>query len=96
VDLQSENGRAFEPKDESGLDPFEIVAINERAIIARELLDNLREKCSEILRLRFDEDLKYKEIQKRLGIPLGTVCKRISDCLERARGMIKDFDVGME
>lgn len=90
-DRQSEDGMAFEPRDESEPGPLETIIRNERALMARQLIDGLGEKCSEILSLRYLEDLKYKDIQERLGIPLGTVCKRISDCLERARKRIEEM-----
>lgn len=95
-DRELEDGPAFEPVDVKELDPHDAIVCNERALMARELIDALGEKCREVLSLRYLEELSYKDIQKRLGIPLGTVCKRISDCLERARKMPKIFGEEME
>ena len=41
-------------------------------------LETLPETFREVLMLRYWEKLSYEEISKRLGVPLGTICSRIS------------------
>jgi RNA polymerase sigma-70 factor (ECF subfamily) len=65
--------------------PLDQLIRSERVAMARELVEELGPRCREILLLRYQQDLKYKEIQERLNIPMGTVGKRLSSCLERAR-----------
>jgi len=67
--------------------PATILEHAEDADLIREAMDELPAEFREILTLRHQEDLSYKEIGEILGIPVGTVMSRLA----RARGKLKEY-----
>jgi RNA polymerase sigma factor (sigma-70 family) len=70
------------------LDPSaaeETVVRLDQALVVREALATLPERCQEILDRFFARDESYKTISSLLGIPPGTVASRISRCLGKLR-----------
>ena len=70
--------------------PAAILEHAEDADLIREAMDELPAEFREILTLRHQEDLSYKEIGEILGIPVGTVMSRLA----RARGKLKEYLTG--
>jgi RNA polymerase sigma factor (sigma-70 family) len=66
--------------------PVTILERSEDAELIREAMDNLPTEFREILALRHQEGLSYKEIADIVQIPPGTVMSRLS----RARGKLKE------
>ena len=54
-------------------DPEEQFIKKQRAILMREMIDQLNPKYRVLIQLRFFEELSYEEIAQRLDLPLGTV-----------------------
>ena len=61
--------------------PEESFLKNEEGRILRACLEQLSDKCKEIITLRYYKDLSYSEISKKLSVPEGTVCSRLKRCL---------------
>jgi RNA polymerase sigma-70 factor (ECF subfamily) len=71
--------------DESAT-PARILEHSEDTELIRQAMDELPAEFREILTLRHQEDLSYKEIADVAGIPPGTVMSRLA----RARGKLKE------
>ncbi len=54
----------------------------------RAALEQLPEAEREVVRLRLDEDLKFREIAKRTGAPLNTVLGRMRNATRRLREIL--------
>ena len=67
--------------------PATILEHNEDAELIREAMDELPAEFREILALRHQEGLSYKEIADIAQIPLGTVMSRLA----RARDKLKEY-----
>ena len=58
---------------DSNLNPNEITVKNEKKIIVRQLVNKLPEKYQNLVKLRYFEELSYKEIAHKTNSPLGTI-----------------------
>jgi RNA polymerase sigma factor (sigma-70 family) len=67
--------------------PAKILEHAEDAELIKNAMDELPEEFREILTLRHQEGLSYKEIGEILKIPVGTVMSRLA----RARGKLKEY-----
>ena len=65
--------------------PDEQIARMEGIGLVRLSLETLDERSREVVRLKFDEELSYKEIARIADIPIGTVMSRLA----RARGLLQ-------
>ncbi len=72
-----------------GIDPEEQVIKQEAYEILNVFLDELPADYSEILKLRYFQQLSYKEISKKLDMPLGTVKARLHRGKELLRSLMK-------
>ena len=83
--LKDEAGQNIELDiKDSNLNPNEITIKNEKKIIVRQLVNKLPEKYQNLVKLRYFEELSYKEIAHKTNSPLGT----IKDQLIRARDLL--------
>lgn len=81
----SEDEQYLEIVDTSNQPEMDVIDSEKReALFAA--IDNLPENYREIIKLRHEEDLDYKEISEKLNLPLGTVKAH----LFRARKMLYD------
>ena len=72
--LKDEAGQNIELDiKDSNLNPNEITVKNEKKIIVRQLVNKLPEKYQNLVKLRYFEELSYKEIAKKTNSPLGTI-----------------------
>ena len=72
--LKDEAGQNIELDiKDSNLDPNEITIKNEKIIIVRQLVNKLPEKYQNLVKLRYFEELSYKEIAIKTNSPLGTI-----------------------
>jgi RNA polymerase sigma-70 factor, ECF subfamily len=81
-----------DPSDESAPEPLadaQIVA-DERARRLRAALRELRPEQVESLRLAFFEERSHSEIERLLGVPLGTVKSRLRLAMSRLREALGD------
>jgi len=72
--------------------PADTVGLGESQILMRErqreveaALGQLSEKLREVVLLRYSADLAYDEIAQVLGVPLGTVKRRLFDGMDKLR-----------
>ena len=75
------------PGDES-LSPATILEHSEDAELIRQAMDELPVEFREILTLRHQEDLSYKEIADIAQIPPGTVMSRLARARAKLQGML--------
>lgn len=61
----------------------------DRAAELRRAVESLPEAEREVIRLRLDEDLKFREIAGRTGAPLNTVLGRMRHAARRLREILK-------
>ncbi len=72
--LKDESGQNIELDiKDSSLNPNEITVKNEKKIIVRQLVNKLPEKYQNLVKLRYFEELSYKEIAQKTNSPLGTI-----------------------
>ena len=72
--LKDEAGQNIELDiKDSNLNPNEITIKNEKIIIVRQLVNKLPEKYQNLVKLRYFEELSYKEIAIKTNSPLGTI-----------------------
>ena len=72
--LKDEAGQNIELDiKDSNLNPNEITKKNEKKIIVRQLVNKLPEKYQNLVKLRYFEELSYKEIAHKTNSPLGTI-----------------------
>ena len=72
--LKDEAGQNIELDiKDSNLNPNEITVKNEKKIIVRQLVNKLPEKYQNLVKLRYFEELSYKEIAHKTNSPLVTI-----------------------
>ena len=71
-DAENEDAPALDPADSQPL-PDEQIARWEGIGLVRLVLETLDERSRELIRLRFNEDLSYKEVAERMGLTVGHV-----------------------
>ena len=87
VDLTTTFDEEIHASDHESASPAAILEHAEDAELIREAMDELPAKFREIVILRHQEDLSYKEISEILRIPPGTVMSRLA----RARAKLKEY-----
>lgn len=68
------------------------VADAERLLVMRALrsgFDELSDFCQDLLAMKFFDDLQHVEIADVIDTPLGTISKRVRDCLGSLRGFVE-------
>lgn len=86
-----ERETSMEPEVLDALAPREDdeVACLEQAILLREEVEKLPELEREVVLLRLDEDLKFREIAERAKAPLNTVLGRMRNATRRLRAQLE-------
>jgi RNA polymerase sigma-70 factor (ECF subfamily) len=85
-DLTTPFDEEIHAADNESVNAATILERSEDAELIREAMDELPEEFREILTLRHQEELSYKEIADITRLPLGTVMSRLA----RARGKLKE------
>ena len=86
ADLTTPFDEEIHASDEKSVSAATILERSEDAVLIREAMDELPAEFREILTLRHQEDLSYKEIADIAQIPPGTVMSRLA----RARVKLKE------
>ena len=86
VDFTTPFDEEIHASDDKSVSAATILERSEHAELIREAMDELPAEFREILTLRHEEDLSYKEIADIAQIPPGTVMSRLA----RARGKLKE------
>ena len=86
ADLTTPFDEEIHASDDKSVSAATILERSEHAELIREAMDELPAEFREILTLRHQEDLSYKEIADIAQIPPGTVMSRLA----RARGKLKE------
>jgi RNA polymerase sigma factor (sigma-70 family) len=87
VDLTTTFDEEIHASGQTSVSPATILEHSEDAALIREAMDELPAEFREILTLRHQEGLSYKEIADIAQIPPGTVMSRLA----RARGKLKEY-----
>ena len=87
ADLTTTFDEEIHASDQQSVSPVVILENAEDAELIREAMDALPAEFREILALRHQEGLSYKEIADIAQIPPGTVMSRLA----RARGKLKEY-----
>src|SRR5205807_7701450 len=90
VDLTTAFDEEIHATGQESVTPATALEHSEDAQLIREAMDALRAEFREILVLRHQEGLSYKEIAKIAQIPPGTVMSRLA----RARAKLKEYLAG--
>ncbi len=73
-------------------DPLRVAVDREWAERLRRALDRLPEDYRAVYELREREQLEYRAIARRLGVPVGTVRSRLNRCRAALRELLADDD----
>jgi RNA polymerase sigma-70 factor, ECF subfamily len=73
-----------------GLPADEAIAVTDRTAALRAALESLPPEQARIVELNFLEDVPHRELETRLGIPLGTVKSRLRLAIVRLRAALGD------
>jgi RNA polymerase sigma-70 factor (ECF subfamily) len=87
ADLTTTFDEEIHASGNESMTPATILEHSEDAELIREAMDELPAEFREILTLRYQEDLSYKEIAEIAQIPPGTVMSRLA----RARAKLKEY-----
>ena len=87
VDLTTTFDEELHASGHESVSPATILEHSEDAALISEAMDELPAEFREILTLRHQEGLSYKEIADTMQIPPGTVMSRLA----RARGKLKEY-----
>ena len=87
VDLTTPFDEELHASGQEVLTPAAILEHNEDATLMKEAMEELPPEFREILALRHQEGLSYKEIADIIQVPVGTVMSRLA----RARAKLKEY-----
>lgn len=71
------------------LDPEESLIKDQKKILLRELVDNLKPRYRQLVELRYFKEFSYEEIAEELDIPIGTVKAQLFRARELLFGILK-------
>ena len=86
--MLSSGGEAFENLNDSALDPSRAMEERERHAEVMTFLDRLPENQREVIRLKFQGDLSYKEISDVTGLSVSNVGFLIHTGIKRLRSLM--------
>jgi len=86
--MLSSAGEAFENLNDSALDPSRAMEERERHAEVMTFLDRLPENQREVIRLKFQGDLSYKEISDVTGLSVSNVGFLIHTGIKRLRSLM--------
>ena len=96
LDVRRHEGRMDSLQDEQtnsvqsgAAEPSALVARNEAYTLALEALSTLPENQQEAVRLKFQDEMTYREISQVMGISLGTVSRLIAAALVGLRDQLR-------
>jgi RNA polymerase sigma factor (sigma-70 family) len=92
-DSEKEDAPALDPADSQPM-PDEQIARWESIGLVRLVLETLDERSREIIRLRFNEDLSYKEVADRMGLTIGHVGYLLHHALKAMAVELEKTEVG--
>ena len=84
----------FDPPDSTS--PLDELDHQELAGLIGKCLSELQEKCQQMLRGAFIEQLKHKELAEKLDMPIGSVGVIISRCLKKMAEIAKNSGIQEE
>lgn len=70
-------------------DPEEALIKDQKKLLMRELVDQLKPRYRNLVELRYFKEFSYEEISDELGIPLGTVKAQLFRARELLYGILK-------
>jgi len=82
-------GYEFDPKSENP-DPEERYIIEQRKLLAKEVVNRLPEHYKQLIELRFFKELSYKEISELLEMPQGTIKAQVFRAKELLFNILKN------
>lgn len=70
-------------------DPEEALIKDQKKVLLRELVDNLKPRYKQLVELRYFKEFSYEEIAEELDIPIGTVKAQLFRARELLYGIMK-------
>lgn len=75
------------------LDPEEELIRKQKALLLKEVVDQLKPRYSKLVTLRFYQEYSYEEIARELGLPIGTVKAQLFRAKELLYTILKNKDI---
>jgi RNA polymerase sigma factor (sigma-70 family) len=75
------------------LDPEEELIRKQKAILLKDVVDQLKPRYSKLVNLRFYQEYSYEEIAKELELPIGTVKAQLFRAKELLYSILKNKDL---
>ena len=91
VDLTTTFDEEVHASDEESFSPATILEHSEDAALIGEAMDQLPAEFREILTMRHQEGLSYKDVGAVTGLPIGTVMSRLARARERLRQRLAQY-----
>jgi len=80
------------PLHSSNLDPEEDMIKNQRVDLMRDVVDKLKPRYRNLIKLRYFKEYSYEEIAQELDLPLGTVKAQLFRARELLYNILKNRD----
>jgi RNA polymerase sigma-70 factor (ECF subfamily) len=89
---EEDNDMSAPPLHSSNLDPEEDMIKNQRVDLMRDVVDKLKPRYRNLIKLRYFQEYSYEEIAQELDLPLGTVKAQLFRARELLYNILKNRD----
>ena len=86
--ITDEKGQDLEIEDEKQTDISDQLNLSFGSRKLRSIINTMGEKCREILKYYYFDELTYEEIAEEISIPIGTVMSRLANCRIELKGLM--------
>ena len=86
--ITDEKGQDLEIADEKQLDISDKISLSLECNKVLSIINTMGEKCREILKYYYFDELTYEEIAEEISIPIGTVMSRLKNCRIELKGLM--------
>ena len=86
--ITDEKGQDLEIADEKQTDISDQLNLSFGSRKLRSIINTMGEKCREILKYYYFDELTYEEIAEEISIPIGTVMSRLKNCRIELKGLM--------
>jgi len=89
---EEDNDMSAPPLHSSNLDPEEDMIKSQRVDLMRDVVDKLKPRYRNLIKLRYFQEYSYEEIAQELDLPLGTVKAQLFRARELLYNILKNRD----